>query len=116
MTQLSTLVGKFGRNSLLAGGMLLMTATGSVGAQQGTNGYGDMMNGSWGLFGSGMFVWPLLLVGIVALAIYWAGNPGETPTTEKPDPARAELRERYARGDIDDEVFENRLQRLSENR
>ena len=66
--------------------------------------------------GWGMFVWPLFVLGLILLAIYWAGNQSENNNSEQPDPARAELRERYARGKIDDEEFENRLQMLSDNR
>ena len=75
-----------------------------------------MMSTGWGMFGGGMFVWPLLVLGLIALAIYWAGNQSENTNSEQPDPARAELRERYARGEIDDEEFETRLQMLNDNR
>ena len=75
-----------------------------------------MMSTGWGMFGGGMFVWPLLVLGLIALAIYWAGNQSENTNSEQPDPARAELRERYARGEIDDEEFETRLQKLNDNR
>ena len=75
-----------------------------------------MMSTGWGIFGGGLFVWPLLVLGLIVLAIYWAGSQPEDSNAERPDPARAELRERYARGQIDDEEFENRLQMLSDNR
>ncbi|WP_217563437.1 SHOCT domain-containing protein [Halalkaliarchaeum desulfuricum] len=74
------------------------------------------MGTGWGIFGGGLFVWPLLLVGIVALAIYWAGNQRDNSNGEQADPARAELRERYARGEINDEEFEDRLQTLRDTR
>ena len=75
-----------------------------------------MMGTGWGMFGGGMFLWPLLVLGLIALAIYWAGSQSEESNSEQPDPARAELRERYARGEITDEVFEERLQMLRDNR
>lgn len=77
---------------------------------------GGMMGTGWGAFGSGMFLWPLLALGLIALAIYWAGSQSEDRDAEQPDPARAELRERYARGEINDEEFEDRLQMLRDNR
>ncbi|MDQ2051712.1 SHOCT domain-containing protein [Natronolimnohabitans sp. A-GB9] len=77
---------------------------------------GGMMSTGWDIFGGGMFVWPLLVLGLIALALYWARSQPEDSNAEQPDPARAELRERYARGEIDDEEFENRLQMLSDNR
>ena len=77
---------------------------------------GGMMGTGWGIFGGGMFVWPLLVLGLIVLAIYWAGNQSEISSTDQPDPARAELRERYARGEINDEEFDERLQVLRDNR
>ena len=73
---------------------------------------GGMMGAGWGMFGGGMFVWPLVVLGLIALAVYWAGSQTEGNNAAQPDPARAELRERYARGEITDEEFENRLETL----
>ena len=75
-----------------------------------------MMGTGWGMFGGGMFVWPLLVLGLIALAIFWAGSQNEPSSNEQPDPARAELREQYARGEINDEEFEDRLQMLRDTR
>ena len=75
-----------------------------------------MMGTGWGIFGGGMFIWPLFVLGLIVLALYWAGSQSENNNSEQPDPARAELRERYARGEIDDVEFENRLQMLNDNR
>ena len=77
---------------------------------------GGMMGAGWGMFGGGMFVWPLLVLGLIALAIYWGASQNKDSNAEQPDPARAELRERYARGEINDEEFEDRLQTLRDTR
>ncbi len=75
-----------------------------------------MMGAGWGMFGGGMFVWPLVVLGLIALAVYWVGSQTEDSNEEQPDPARAELRERYARGEINDDEFEDRLQLLRDTR
>jgi hypothetical protein len=51
-----------------------------------TGGYGMMgqgMLGGWGRmggFGSGMFIWPLMLIGIVLAVVFWGGR-GQRPAT-----------------------------------
>ncbi|MFB6102402.1 MAG: SHOCT domain-containing protein [Haloplanus sp.] len=76
------------------------------GTGMGGTGMGTVGFGGW---------WPvlllfLLLVGVVAAALYLAlradGGDGE-------DGALAELRERYAAGDLDEEEFERRRERLT---
>lgn len=75
-----------------------------------------MMDTSWWMFDGGMFLWPLAVFGLIILGLFWAFQDGAAGTNEHPDPARAELRERYARGEIDDEEFEDRLRLLNDNR
>lgn len=66
---------------------------------------GGMMAGGIGMFGGGMFFGPLLLIGLVFLIFY--GVVGEAESTTKDD-ALDTLRDRYARGEITDEEFEER--------
>lgn len=93
---------------------LLVGASGTVAAHGGGGIGGGMMGGGWGgmgglgglgLFGGGMFLWPLLLIGLVLAVVYGVGNRGRT---DQPDRVLTELRERYARGDLSDEEFEAR--------
>jgi putative membrane protein len=72
-----------------------------------------------GTAGSGGFVagggWWLLLVvvlllGLIAVALILAARRSDSAA----DPALATLRERYAAGDLDDEAFDRRRERLRE--
>lgn len=101
---------RLGTLALLA----LLAATGTAGARVGDIGYtGGMMGGSggWGFFGGGMFLWPLLLLGLLALLVYGLAD-GETNTSSSSDEAMAELRRRYARGELSDEEFDRRKRTL----
>jgi len=70
-------------------------------------------HGAWGGFG---FLWMLLggllLVGIPALLVYAYANRGDSGNSG--DEALSVLRQRYARGEIDEEEFENRRRKLSQ--
>jgi putative membrane protein len=126
---------RIGLHSIAIGLPLLVGATGTA-AASGSNGiagtigcWGTNLGGSWGmaggggwgmggggLFGGGMFLWPLLLVGLVAVLVY-ALSDNENPTSDgrrgrETDRAMAELRERYARGELSDEEFEQRRRTL----
>lgn len=70
-----------------------------------------MMGG--GGFGLG-FLWPLLLLGGFVALVYWlVGNGGRTVReVTGSDQALDFLRERYARGEITEDEFEQRRQRL----
>ena len=58
-----------------------------------------------------MLLWAFLLVAVVVAFLYWAfgGRSGE-----KESNAMEILRERYARGDIDEEEFRERKRQLTE--
>ncbi|WP_137285176.1 SHOCT domain-containing protein [Halorussus salinisoli] len=91
-----------------------------MGGGQMGNGMGP---GGWG-FGYGfvgLAVMVLLLGAVGYLLVRAFSGNGETRSDDArsrtagfggDDPALAELRERYARGEIDDEEFEKRAQRL----
>jgi putative membrane protein len=70
-----------------------------------------MMWGAWGMammFGMFLF-WVLVIVGVV-LAIRWLVTQGREPRVDR---ALEILRERYARGDISREEFEARRRDLT---
>jgi putative membrane protein len=99
---------------------LLIAATGTAAAHGGGGYGGGMMGGGWGgmgglggfgMLGGGMFLWPLVLVGIILLVAY-SGNREEQ--TDGTDRALSELRERYARGELSDEEFESRRASLTQ--
>lgn len=70
------------------------------------------MGGLWGgmtglgVFGGGMFLWPLVLL------LVYGTNRGSQLSGE--DTALIELRERYARGELSDEEFEARRATLTQ--
>ncbi|MDQ2051714.1 SHOCT domain-containing protein [Natronolimnohabitans sp. A-GB9] len=71
-----------------------------------------MMDGSWGVFGGWGFLWFLLLLGIIVLAVSMAsGNEGAQNGGQQ-DRAQEELRKQYARGELSDEEFEKRRRKL----
>lgn len=108
--------------------VVLQMGGGQMGPSQMGNGMGP---GGWG-FGWGFtgFAVMLLLLGAVVYVLARAfsdgggmrsggsGRMADSRATHDhggrtgEDPAMVELRERYARGDIDDEEFERRTQRL----
>ncbi len=79
--------------------------------------YGDHMSGwGWALAGVGMVVfWGLVITGIVLLVRY-AGQssqqPDQPPTRPTPEQL---LAERFARGEIDETEYQNRLAVLREH-
>lgn len=85
----------------------------------GTMGYG-MMSGTWGghMWGSsGMTGWAVLLaalfrVAFVALLVVGGYLLYRAMARDDGDAALQELRTAYARGDLDDEEFERRRERL----
>lgn len=90
--------------------------TGPVGLAAGQMAPGDHMGTwGWGVWGWGMalvgLLWMLLLVGVPLALAYWflvrdRGQAGRDPAVET-------LREQYARGELDDDEFERRLERLT---
>lgn len=94
---------------------LLATATGTAAAHGGGSigGGGMMGGGSWGLFGGTMGLWGLLwmalLIAIPAYLLYAFVSRDRDDGSDSP---RAVLREQYARGELSDEAFERRRERL----
>jgi putative membrane protein len=119
MTQLTTNLGRTARRVTIFAVPLLVATTGTAAAMGGGYG-GGMMGGGWGgmgglggfgMLGGGMFLWPLLLIGLILLLVY--GTNREEPSSGQ-DTALAELRKRYARGELSDEEFESRRSSLTQ--
>lgn len=106
-------LGRIAHRVLLAGLVLGAVPTAIAAPQQRT---GEMMNESWGLFGVWWILWLLLLVGLIVLVLVVLGRGSQFQSSDEPDRALAELREPYARGELDDEEFETRRRRLREER
>ena len=81
-----------------------------------------MMGNGWGM-GWMWFIWPLVILGIVLLAVFLRGTtsrpPGHggeaaSPRREESGRSRAQeiLDERYARGELTDEEYQERLRHL----
>ena len=101
--------------------VVVLAATGPAAAHGGDDGahHHDGWMGThggmgWGMGWWGWFLWPALLVlgGIAAYALLRRAGSSDGDTGGGTDEALSALRERYARGDIDDEEFERRRQTL----
>ena len=71
------------------------------------------MMGGWGMMGGWMLLWSVLLLALVVLGIVLVvrrGRGDETPPP-RPDALRV-LEERFARGEIDRQEFEERRRTL----
>lgn len=91
------------------GGMLAFTAT--PGWADTYDGFGHMMwGGGYGMWGGLMMVifWALI-IGLIFLAVRGFSNRTDTETGQS---AMDILRERYARGEIDEDEFERRRAKL----
>ena len=103
------------RNALL----IAVPATVSTAVSAAAQGYGDhpqMWGWGWGgmIFGPiMMIVFLVLIVGAVILVLRWAGLVG-SPATRSAKNALNILDERFARGEIDKDEYEERKRALSE--
>ncbi|PSP41943.1 hypothetical protein BRC68_13345 [Halobacteriales archaeon QH_6_64_20] len=91
--------------------------SGLVSAHPGTNdrwhhmGPGSWMGGSLGWLW--MVIWMLVPIALIVGLVYLLRPRGTTAGSEPTDHALETLREQYARGEIDDEEYETRRERLS---
>ncbi len=85
-------------------------------AGEGGYGHGEMWGHGWGgwIFGPlMMIVFIALIVGVVVLVVRWLGGVGGGPAQgSKPKAALEILEERFARGEIDKDEFEDRRRAL----
>jgi len=112
MTQHTTHIGRIARRLAVVAVPLLVATTGTA-AGHGGGSYGGGMMGGGGLFGGTMGLWGLLWMGLlVAVPLYVLyvllgrdsdGTDGQSLSV---------LRERYARGELSDEEFDRRRERL----
>lgn len=65
--------------------------------------------GGFGMLGGRMFLWPLLLIGLVLVLVCGVGNRNQDNDTDR---AVSTLQERYARGELTDDEFDERLRTL----
>ena len=80
-------------------------------AGEGTHGYGHMMGGGW-IFGPIMMIlFIAVIVAVVVPVVRWLGGVGGGPGA-RPKAALDILEERFARGEIDKDEFEQRGQIL----
>ncbi|WP_136689371.1 SHOCT domain-containing protein [Halorhabdus amylolytica] len=93
----------------------LLVATGGASAQHGSGGMmGGGRYGAFGFPGLGLVFWVLLGLGIVLLVAHVRNSPEhDSPSTDR---ALETLRERYARGELEDEEFERRRAELERSR
>lgn len=111
MTKSRKQPGQYAWKLAATGIVFLVGATATVAAQaHGGAGGGSM--GGWGTFGGWMFLWPILLISLFVLVVFWAGNRGESARREDTDRALEQLRGRYARGELSGEEFERRRRKL----
>lgn len=75
--------------------------------------YGMGWGGGWGVFGMiHMLLWWVLLVVLVVALLKWIGRRPRDGGDTREDSALRILRDRYARGEIEREEFEQRKRDL----
>ncbi|WP_262174586.1 SHOCT domain-containing protein [Haloarcula laminariae] len=114
MTQLNTYIGRTARRLAILAIPLLVATTGTAaGHGGGSYGGGMMGGGGWGLFGGAMGLWGLLWMAmLVALPLYIVWKLWARRDDERGEHSMEVLRERYARGELSDEEFERRREKL----
>lgn len=94
------------------GGSGSMMGPGGMMGNRGWWGPGGMMDGGWGLFGGVGGIVPLLFWGALIALVVWAvirlTSPPSGGARSGEEPAEEILRQRFARGEIDVEEYEER--------
>jgi len=101
----------------------LLVASAAAQGQQMPGGYGPMWGGGW----SGWFFGPLMMIAMVGFAVVvvvlmvrWLGGTGHAGPVVAPPPAPPGktpldiLKERFARGEIDEEEYARRRRTLED--
>lgn len=113
MTHHTNTLGRTTRRIAPLAASLLLAATGPVAAHGGGGYGGGMMGGGWGLFGGGMGLWGLLWMGLlIAVPLYLGYSLLDGDDGGNDSRPLSVLRERYARGELSDEEFERRRERI----
>jgi putative membrane protein len=120
-TAIALAVGAFALLALFAMPLLAFAfGFGGMGMTDGTWGWRMPMHDTGGGTGS-MLVW-FALVGVVSQLAFFALLAAgvyvlyRAVASDRTDPALEELRKAYARGDVDDDEYDRRRQRLEEDR
>jgi putative membrane protein len=112
MTQLTTHLGRTARRLAILAVPVLVATTGTAAAHGGGSYGGGMMGGGWGLSGGTMGLFGLLWMGLVfAIPLYLVFTLAKRGGEDDERPLSV-LRERYARGELTDEEFQQRRERL----
>jgi len=114
MNQINDTLGRIARRTTILAVPLLAVASGTAAAHGSGSYSGGMMGGGgWGLFGGTMGLWGLLWMGLLlAIPIYLVYALVTRGSTGPENRSLSVLRERYARGELSDEEFEQRRTRL----
>jgi putative membrane protein len=116
MNQINDTLGRIVRRTTRLAIPLLAVASGTAAAHSGGSYGGGMMGGGgWGLFGGSMGLWGLLWMGlllVIPLVLAYSFTRRGTDETVSDERPLSVLRERYARGELSDEEFERRRDRL----
>ncbi|MFC6873899.1 SHOCT domain-containing protein [Halobellus marinus] len=114
MTRITDTLGGIARRTTALALPLLGVATGPVAAHTGS---GGGMMGGWGLFGGTMgfvgLLWMGLFLGVPLFLVYAYLDRRSDDRDERP---LVVLRERYARGELSDDEFEERREKLDRTR
>lgn len=105
------------RRLAIAAVPLLLATTGTAaahgGGYGGSYGGGGMMGGGAGLLGGTMGLWGLIWMGLlIAVPLYLAYRLFDQEGDSTDGRPLSVLRERYARGELSDEEFDRRRERL----
>lgn len=116
MTHDTDIIGRTTRRIAMVAVPLLVAIPGTAAAQAGGYG-GGMMGNGWGLFGGWMGLWGVLWMGLlVAIPLYIAYSLLDRDTGANETRPLSVLRERYARGELTDEEFEQRRKQLEQSK
>lgn len=87
----------------------LIAGTGAAAADPGYMGYGGMMGGGYGLFGGlTMLVFWVVVIALIVYGIRWLSEGGRRSGPGRRNDALDILRDRFARGEIEEEEFKRR--------
>jgi putative membrane protein len=115
MNQITDAVGRIARRMTILTIPVLAVASGTVAAHSGGSYGGGMMGGGWGLFGGTMGLWGLLWMGLlIAIPVYLAYALLTRNSDSRENRPLSVLRERYARGELSEEEFEQRRTKLEQ--
>ena len=113
MTRFTTHFGRTARRLATLAIPLLVATTGTAAAHGGRSYGGGTMGGGGGLFGGAMGLWGLLWMGLlIAIPLYLVVALARRDGDRSDERPLWVLRERYARGELSDDEFERRRERL----